>query len=202
MIRVLVLHPGTQHAFRLATELHRLGRLRKFHTGFAATGDGIWATLIGYLPIALKRLIMNRLVEELPAELVTNHLSIELVWQARQMKYGPGQLLIHWRNEIFQRQIANKDLADADIIIGFDTSSWIINRRCRELGKPVFLVRSTIHPNEAIKINEKLVREFPDWAHTYERREQVVQAADGRLGEDGECQESSEQVGHTHGGIP
>ena len=34
-MRALVAHPGTQHAFRLAVELHRLNALSVFHTGMA-----------------------------------------------------------------------------------------------------------------------------------------------------------------------
>src|SRR2546430_4569148 len=61
--RVLLLHPGTQHSFRLAGELHRRGVLSRFSTGYAwfspSLIEPLWQTLPRFLQ---RRLASRRLV--------------------------------------------------------------------------------------------------------------------------------------------
>ena len=153
MIRALVVHPGTQHAFRMAAELHRLGALAGLHTGFAAGQGGLWQRALNSAPQALRRKASNRRAKEVPENLVHNQLGLELAWQAREfLGIGGGQGLLHWRNERFQRSVPADDLAAADVVIGFDTSSWILTRRCRELGRPLIMVQTIGHPDA--RLNE------------------------------------------------
>lgn len=60
MIRALVVHPGTQHAFRLATELHRRKLLAGLHTGFGIPAGGRLRSLYASLPAGWQRRLGNR----------------------------------------------------------------------------------------------------------------------------------------------
>jgi len=68
------------------------------------------------------------------------------------------------RNEAFQKAIPDHELEQSDIIIGFDTSSWILAERCKKLGKRFILDVSIAHPLSKKKVYEKLSEEFPDWS--------------------------------------
>ena len=56
-----------------------------------------------------------------------------------------GQAMIRRRNEWFQRLIPDAAIKSADVVIGFDTSGWLLARRCKKQGKPFILDRTTIH---------------------------------------------------------
>lgn len=152
--------------------------LWSFHTCFAVGRESFWAKVIDVLPVRLQSRLANRVTNDVPASIIKNHIFLEFAWQARQANSGPGQLLMHWRNERFQLQISDAELATADVVIGFDTSSWLVHQRCRSIGSRSVMVQSTIHPDEALRINRKLALEYPEWAVTYERRDSIVRAAE------------------------
>ena len=179
MIRVLVVHPGTQHAFRLATELHRLDALAGLHTGFAAGAGGGWERVIRRFPLGLRRFVSNRMAGGVPARFVHLQVGLELASQVRLRRaVGDGQGVLHWRNERFQRAVPERALAEADVVIGFDTSSWILAQRCRALGKPLVMVQTIGHPDAMAKIAEQLAAQFPEWEPTWERRLPPVREAE------------------------
>ena len=179
MIRALVIHPGTQHAFRLATELHRLDALAGLHTGFAAGAGSGWERPIGLLPAGLSALLSNRMVGGLPVRLVHLQMGLELASQVRlRLAGGEGQGVLHWRNERFQRAVPERALREADVVIGFDTSSWILTQRCRALGKPLIMVQTIGHPHAMAKVAEQVTAQFPDWDTTWERRLPRVREAE------------------------
>lgn len=178
-MKALVVHPGTQHAFRLATELHRLDVLAGLHTGFAAGSGGGWERPIGLLPAGLRALVSNRMAGGLPARLVNLQAGLELASQVRlRLAGGDGQGVLHWRNERFQRAVPERALREADVVIGFDTSSWILTQRCRALGKPLVMVQTIGHPDAMAKIAEQLTAQFPAWEPTWERRLPRVREAE------------------------
>src|SRR5207302_2465393 len=146
-MKALVVHPGTQHAFRLATELHRLNALLGLHTGIAFPSGGFLDRTVNYLPAELQRRIANRRIPDLPHEVVRLQPLRELAIVNLTGHVSDDQRLLHWRNEHFQRDIPTADLKNADVVIGFDTSSWILTRRCREVGTPFVLVQTIGHPD-------------------------------------------------------
>ena len=81
----LVVHPGTQHAFQLAIELHRLNALAGLHTGFAAAKGGVWEALIDAPLFPLRRLVSNRRVRGVPVKLLKMQVGLELASQARRL---------------------------------------------------------------------------------------------------------------------
>jgi glycosyltransferase involved in cell wall biosynthesis len=63
-------------------------------------------------------------------------------------------------------------------VIGFDTSSWILARRCYESGVPFILDQSTAHPDSKIKSYARLRTEFPEWGTIPEGRSRDVRQAE------------------------
>lgn len=176
-MRALVVHPGTQHSFRLAVELNRLNALSGLHTGFAVGSGGTLEWVCDYLPAYLQRRVSNRRIKEMHHSLV--HLQPALEWAALAAisQSANDQGVLHWRNERFQRNIPLSALEEADVIIGFDTSSWILVRRCRELGKPLVMIQTIGHPDSKEVVNDDLKTRFPEWfKHDAPRLPRVRQA--------------------------
>ncbi len=71
--------------------------------------------------------------------------SLELLAKAAQCVGWSGERLMRLRNGWFQRLIPERAMAAGDAVIGFDTSSWILAQRAKDLGKPFVLDRTAIH---------------------------------------------------------
>lgn len=168
--RALVVHPGTQHSARLAQALDRLDALSGFHTGFVAGGGGIWARLIETQRVPLGAKLSRRLAPGVSANKIELHVGLELASQALQALGYKGQAHFHWRNARFQRAVPDSAIRDADVVIGFDTSSWILAERCKAIGRPLIMVQTIGHPDAMAAVNDLICSRFPDWAETEERR--------------------------------
>lgn len=166
MTRALVAHPGTQHAFQLASELSRRGLLAGFCTGFAVGGGSWGEVLIDSSMSPLRRLLANRRAEAVPAKLLHLQIGLELAAQLRGLLSSKGETMVHWRNEWFQRAVPDRNLREADVVIGFDTSSWLLAERCHKLDRPFILVQTIGHPLEKERVFERLRRQHPDWKFT------------------------------------
>lgn len=130
--RILLVHPGTQHAPRLAEALERRGLLYRFWTGVAG-------------PCSDHRLPAGRRVDIPAAKLRT------LGWleRAAQLASRTGldnERVWHRRNALFQRLVPDGELTSADVIVGFDTSSWILARRAKRAGRGFVLDQTVGHP--------------------------------------------------------
>jgi starch synthase len=163
-MKVLLAHPGTQHAPTLARELDARGLLAEFHTGFALQ-DGSWLSKISSaLPrIPGMRIMRNRVVSGVGCCRVRTNAWNELYahWRIRQ---GDSQEdVIHRRNRIFQECIPQSSLQASDAVIGFDTSSWILAKRARILGKPFWLERTTDYPAHWTGMQLALNQRYPEW---------------------------------------
>ena len=177
-MRALVVHPGTQHSFRLAVELHRLSSLLGLHTGFAVASGGALQQICNALPLYWTKRVANRRVDDLSHGLVHLQPVLELAALARIRGSSTDQRVLHWRNERFQRSIPLRDLQKADVVIGFDTSSWILAQRCREIGKPLVMVQTIGHPDSKKTIREELMKRFPAWVEADEPRLSIVRKAE------------------------
>ena len=104
-----VVHPGTQHAFRLAIELNRRSILAGLYTGFAITSDGRLNLLYKNLPKIWQRRLSNRRLDGVGASQVHLHPLLEggtvfcLGW------VHDDQRLLNWRNRIFQELTRDDD---------------------------------------------------------------------------------------------
>jgi glycosyltransferase involved in cell wall biosynthesis len=177
-VRALVAHPGTQYAFRLAAELHRLDALWRLHTGVAFSTDTLSSRLLRVVPRRLSRLAANRHVAGVPPDRVRLHPAAELLATALLRRGGEPQATLHRRNARFQQAIPRRELAAATAVVGFDTSSWILARRCADVGVPLILDQSIGHPDSKIAIFENVRRMFPAWDDGIEPRLAVVRRAE------------------------
>jgi glycosyltransferase involved in cell wall biosynthesis len=164
-LKVLLAHPGTQHAPQLAAQLARLGRLQGYWTGLAAVGGTARAALLratGSLPGL--RGLDTRLITGISPDQLHTLPTVELraLWKMR--RGGDGLAVFHERNEAFQRAVPDSALQAADAVVGFDTSSWILAQRAAAAHKPFVLDRSIAHPAALEPLRRKLAQLYPAWA--------------------------------------
>ncbi|HPA21370.1 MAG TPA: glycosyltransferase family 4 protein [Verrucomicrobiae bacterium] len=179
-MRVIVTHPGTQHAFRLAAELSRLGLLEMFWTGFAYPADSrLGRFLRTSIPSAgIRRKLSSRALAGVPSAKLRCLASVELWALLWKSWLGGGEELYWRRNAAFQRGIPDAVLAGADAVVGFDTASWILAKRCGALGIPFILDQSIAHPLARERLHQTLAESYPDWSDTYQVRRADVLAGE------------------------
>jgi glycosyltransferase involved in cell wall biosynthesis len=160
---VLIVHPGTQYAGHLARELHKCGHLARFWTGFGFAQEGRLGRLLKFLPGKFQRNLDNRLVVGVPASFIRTRPLIE--WQALRALRSKqeAEAVFHERNRRFQLAIPDSEIERADIVVGYDTSSWIIAKRAKALGKRIVLDQSIGHPLAKERIYSGLRSRFPAW---------------------------------------
>ena len=162
-VKALLAHPGTQHSFQLAEQLQQRGCLGRFCTGIAYLPTGPFGHYVQFLPAKVARQLANRRLENVPANRVRTLPFAE--WRALRRLYmqNEPQSVMFERNAVFQRNIPQRDLAESDVVIGFDTASWLLAERALALGHPFILDRTTGHPLAFQKILPPLHRKFPEW---------------------------------------
>lgn len=136
-MKVLVCHPGTQHAGQLAAMLQRQNLLGGFVTGFRVKPGSVLG----------KRLRLSGL-RTLDASLSPSTRQVwspELLAKAAQWAGWSGERLMRLRNGCFQKLVPKKAIAASDAVVGFDTASWILAKRTQEMGKPFILDRAAVH---------------------------------------------------------
>jgi starch synthase len=166
-MKVLLAHPGTQHARRLAAELERLGLLREFWTGLAVA-EGTAAAKLARLFAGAPRLqgLRNRIVAGVPAARLRRVTWNEVLALARLDRGADSLRTLHERNLRFQRAIPSAAVAASDALIGFDTSSWDLAARAQQLDRPFYLDRTIAHPAAYARIQEQLRQAYPAWCPT------------------------------------
>ena len=170
-MEVLLAHPGTQYSHQLARQLFSHGSLYEFWTGFALAKD-TWRTQIldKYLPEAWHRRIANRMIANLPGKHLRTMPLLELEALRRLRNGSSPQSVFHKRNRRFQERIPTSSIENASVVIGFDTSSWVIAAKALKFGKPFCLDQSIAHPLTNQSTSEVVADSFPNWATTIERR--------------------------------
>ena len=163
MNKILLAHPGTQYAPKLAAELNDRGILFRYWTGFSYGGDGVTSAIAGFLPTKLSRLLSNRKIPRLPSKLIRTRPLVEVVAACRCRKGWTTEAALHQRNRSFQLQIPDRELAAASLVVGFDTSSWILAERCNAIGVPFVLDQSIAHPKAKEIVYQKLLERYPAW---------------------------------------
>src|SRR6202022_3837410 len=98
------------------------------------------------LPEGVKRQLSNRLLEGVPSERISIRPFGEW-WALHRLRAGhDDQTVMFKRNAAFQTSIPERELADAKVAIGFDTSSWLLAERAAALGRRFILDRSIGNP--------------------------------------------------------
>lgn len=162
MPSVLLVHPGTQYAPHLARELDARGLLHRFWTGLAIAEDGWVAGLLKMAPEGLRKRLAQRRVGVPSGRLRTLP---RLDWQACKAARSVGDELAFFdRNRRFQEAVPDSELSAASVVVGFDTSSWILARRARALGKRFILDQSIGHPAAKERVFESVRQRFPAWS--------------------------------------
>lgn len=172
--KVLVAHPGTQHAFHLARELNRHGLLFRLWTGFAVAENSLTHTLIELLPVVLRSRLNNRIVKGVPAYKIKTTLWIEWFFRLISDRGKGSEEALHHRNKMFQEVISESDIKNCDLVIGFDTSSWILIQRCRKFNKKFFLDVSIGHPLTKEKIYERLQQRYDLWGRDLVQKKKAL----------------------------
>ncbi|HYC72275.1 MAG TPA: glycosyltransferase family 4 protein [Opitutaceae bacterium] len=163
-MRVLLAHPGTQHARRLAGELQRLGLLGEFWTGLALAEGGAAARLARLLAgVPRLQALGNRVVPGVPGARLRRVPWNEVIALARLDRGADSLRTLHERNRRFQEAIPQRSLERSDAVVGFDTSAWDLGRRARDLGRAFYLDRTIAHPAAYARIQQQLHRDFPAW---------------------------------------
>jgi glycosyltransferase involved in cell wall biosynthesis len=157
---ILLTHPGTQYSHKLAEQLEKQGILFCFATGLAFGNDSL---LLKCLPSSLRKKLQRRQVLVPGKKLYTFPL-LEF-WALRNTRRGHNsEKIFYRRNKRFQQKIPQRLIENASVVIGFDTSSWILIDRCKKAGKRFILDASIAHPlSQQAVFNELRVR-FPLWA--------------------------------------
>ena len=159
--KVLLAHPGIQHAPRLAEALEREGLLARFWTGWAKAGAGT-----GKRQVAI------------PDEKLRTRPWVE--WMALVMNRAglPGERVWHARNAIFQKMIPDSEIRSVDVVVGFDTASWILAERAKACGKRFILEQSIGHPGSRAAELKKIGCSREVWPEAFQVRLGMVASAE------------------------
>lgn len=166
-LKVTLTHPGTQHAFKLAEQLERVGHLDSFITSFAINKDSSSAKILKKTPF-LSQKIHHSLIKEVPQTKIKNKYLVAISHLLKPSAFR-NNVYFHKRNASFQRKISHKAIEKTNAVIGFDTASWDLAKACKKINKPFFLDLSAF-PYDSIldicdfqKTFKKLQIKYPQW---------------------------------------
>lgn len=163
-MRILLAHPGTQHALRLARELAARSLLGEFWTGIAISeNSAIARSATALKAFGLFRGLSNRIARGVPATALRLQPANELRALFRLRGRRDHLLTLHERNERFQQVIPESSLRRHEAVIGFDTSSWRLAQRAVSVGQPFFLDRTIAHPAALTALAAEMHRRYPAW---------------------------------------
>jgi len=160
--KVLLTHPGTQYSYHLAEQLERLGLLYQYQTGFTIANNGIISNIYKLLPHKYQRKLSTRIIN-IPANKTGINPGLEIRSLLNLKKGESSESVFYKRNKAFQEAISDKTIKKADVVIGFDTSSWILAERCKKLNKRFILDVSIGHPLSKEAVYNQLVKLYPEW---------------------------------------
>lgn len=174
--KVLLAHPGTQYAPNLARELGSRDVLGRFWTGFAISKQSFVGSSVRYLPFCIYRKMQNRLVDIDTSLLRTMPL---LEWKRKRVISTVGEEEAYFeRNRHFQEAIPDSELLNNRVVVGFDTSAWILGERARRMDKVFILDQSIGHPVAKERIYQNLRSRFPNWSASAPRKTELILSAE------------------------
>jgi glycosyltransferase involved in cell wall biosynthesis len=161
--KVLVAHPGTQYSHQLVKQLEKNDLLLCFITcGVICEHTTLW-WFFKVMPRFFKRKVKNRIISDVPIKKVKSFFWLELLTHVKLYFNSDSESVVYWRNEIFQKIIPERLILEADVIIGFDTSSWILVDRCKKHNKKFILDVSIAHSVEKSRVYEQICSSYPSW---------------------------------------
>ena len=170
-MEVILAHPGTQYSAKIAEQLQNNSLLSKFITGFSLSKSSLTHKIASYSGIV--KVFENRLVD-IPGNKLVNIPLIELYYKYYQKKYVDKEIIINKRNRLFQNLIKEHYIKEADIIVGFDTSSWILQKRAKKHSKKFILDQSIAHPLTKKRVFAKIKCPLNDLSSNVIRKERSL----------------------------
>jgi glycosyltransferase involved in cell wall biosynthesis len=134
-------------------------------TGFAMSERSSLRLFEKIVPRSWRGAFLNRIIPMSSAKLRI-YPGLEFAALYRLWRGEPSEEVLHERNAGFQRSIRDVWITQASHVIGFDTSSWILAQRCRDLERPFILDRSIGHSRAKEEGYRDLRRRYPEWAET------------------------------------
>jgi starch synthase len=169
-MKVLIAHPGTQYSHQIVKQFYRLGVLYRYWTGLCIPESKLINAIAKLLPASLRTSLSNRTLQGIPRRSVRCY-PINEIRAIRRLKSAPNaEQILFPRNRIFQEGVSARDIRESDLVVGFDTSSWVLAERAKEAGKPFILDYSTIHSKAKLRISEEALRQYPEWAFDVSRK--------------------------------
>jgi len=180
-LRVLLVHPGTQHAPRLAATLERRGLLSRFWTGVARArdaGEGRGARGKGNEVERLGARGKRRV--DIPREKLRTIPWVEVMALLLARLPINKEALWHWRNGLFQKLVPRREIEAADVVVGFDTSAWIMGEQAKRAGKKFVLDQTVGHPLSRAKAVREAGGCKEMWPEAFGARASMVSKAESR----------------------
>lgn len=162
--KVSVIHPGTQHAPNLAKVLGELNLLLYFVTSVGWTSESLFILLLKHFSTSLYKKLFNRVLNIEKHKLVTYPFA-ELRFHLTQKHRDHDEIerYIFKRNFFFQNAVEKKIIEGSDVLIGFDTSSWIIAERAKKAHKKFILDQTIGHPSSKYNLFTQLNNKYAQW---------------------------------------
>ncbi|MFT3908089.1 MAG: glycosyltransferase family 4 protein [Ferruginibacter sp.] len=179
-MKVLLAHPGTQHSFHLAKQLEKAGLLYRFYTGLAISNNSFKARLVDLLPPIISKKVRNRIIDGIPPDKIRTLPLLEYQIIRDMRNAANPEDVIYKRNLKFQQSIPDSAIKESDVVIGFDTSSWILAERSKAFGKLFILDVSIGHPASKEKIYKELSVAYPEWKEQMAPKRRAFIALEGR----------------------
>jgi alpha-maltose-1-phosphate synthase len=177
-LKALLAHPGTQYSGQLARQLHRHDCLLRFWTSFGLVENGLIERAIRRAMPTPPDWLGHRTVTGVPIDKIRTIPWLEFAALLRLRLGGEPQVVMHWRNERFQRAIAQADIEESEVVVGFDTSSNILADRAAKAGRPLILDQTIAHPRSKHRVYEAIKAQYPDWADDLDVRADKISAAE------------------------
>lgn len=172
--KVLLIHPSTQYATRLAEQLNKKKQLYFFVTSIVlSTADWFYK----YIPQGLIKYFGNRRVEQIPATNLYRIIRYELfLFIKKSWKSRLNEDDFYKRNSAFQKAIPDSLLQKADVVIGYDTASQIVAAKIAHHQSAVFILDVSIgHHQSREKIYNQLQKLYPAWQQSIEQKPLALQ---------------------------
>lgn len=162
MRSVLLVHPGTQYATRLAEQLLDKNIPFVFVTSLVVSTED-W--FYSFLPHVVRKKLAARTIHRVPPSQLHRIIRFELqfLWKKWIEKKTFSEEDFFNRNLEFQKAIPSSLLKAVDIVIGYDTSSVYLINQCKQLVKKFILDVSIGHPVAKASIFQQIAAQYPQW---------------------------------------
>lgn len=130
--------------------------------------------VVGALPSGFGGRLSGRVVRGLPASKLRMRPLAELRALAQSRGGLNPQLIMRTRNAAFQSSVPHLELEGCQVVIGFDTSSWLLGERAKKLGGRFIVDQTTTHSGSKEGRLALAREQYPEWVEDLIPRENSV----------------------------